>query len=67
MIQFINVNSGNSVAYHKTAGNSPGIVFLGGFMSDMDGTKALFLEEYARLKGEYDALEQASILRKCSM
>ena len=51
MLEFISVNSGNSVAYHKTAGNSPGIVFLGGFMSDMDGTKALFLEEYAGLKG----------------
>ncbi len=29
----------------------PGIVFLGGFRSDMSGTKALFLEDYCRRRG----------------
>ncbi len=29
----------------------PGIVFLGGFQSDMTGTKARFLEEFARARG----------------
>lgn len=29
----------------------PGIVFLGGFRSDMTGTKALFLEDYCRRRG----------------
>jgi pimeloyl-ACP methyl ester carboxylesterase len=29
----------------------PGIVFLGGFRSDMAGTKALFLEDYCRRRG----------------
>lgn len=51
MLEFLNVTSGNRVAYHKTTGINPGIIFLGGFMSDMDGSKALFLEEYARLNG----------------
>ncbi|MEM1363258.1 MAG: alpha/beta hydrolase [Pseudomonadota bacterium] len=36
------------LAYHLTAGRSPGVVFLGGFMSDMDGTKALHLEDWAK-------------------
>ena len=29
----------------------PGVVFLGGFRSDMQGTKAIFLEEWARAQG----------------
>ncbi|MHA1127801.1 MAG: alpha/beta hydrolase, partial [Alphaproteobacteria bacterium] len=35
------------IAYNKTEGNGPGVVFLGGFKSDMGGTKAIFLEEWA--------------------
>ena len=46
-------------AYYKTTAgkartegaNPPGLVFLGGFMSDMSGTKALALEAYARARG----------------
>ena len=30
---------------------TPGIVFLGGFRSDMTGTKALFLDDYCRRRG----------------
>jgi len=37
----------------------PAVFFLGGTKEEE--------AEYARLKGEYDALEKASILRKCSM
>ncbi len=29
----------------------PGLVWLGGFASDMDGTKALFLDDWARARG----------------
>lgn len=36
---------GQSLAYHHTAGFSPGILFCSGFMSDMEGTKALALEK----------------------
>lgn len=39
---------GRKVAYHKTDGEGPGVVFLGGFSSDMDGTKAVHLENWAR-------------------
>ena len=39
---------GATIAYYRLAGEPPGIVFLGGFRSDMTGTKALFLEDYCR-------------------
>jgi pimeloyl-ACP methyl ester carboxylesterase len=42
---------GRRIAFHKTEGKAPGVVFLGGFMSDMDGTKALALEEWAKVNG----------------
>jgi pimeloyl-ACP methyl ester carboxylesterase len=42
---------GATIAYHRLPGANPGIVFLGGFRSDMTGTKALFLEEYCRHRG----------------
>lgn len=41
-------HDGATIAYHRLAGSSPGIVFLGGFRSDMTGTKALFLEDFCR-------------------
>jgi pimeloyl-ACP methyl ester carboxylesterase len=40
-----------TIAYHRFAGRTPGIVFLGGFRSDMTGIKALFLEDYSRQRG----------------
>ena len=47
---------GSSLAYHATAAadpgdRRPGLVFCGGFMSDMTGTKATALEAYARREG----------------
>lgn len=39
------------IAYHKTSGFGPGVVFLGGFMSDMEGGKALELEACCRRAG----------------
>lgn len=42
---------GTTIAYRRLAGAAPGIVFLGGFRSDMTGTKALFLEDYCRARG----------------
>jgi pimeloyl-ACP methyl ester carboxylesterase len=42
---------GATIAYHRLAGAPPGIIFLGGFRSDMTGTKALFLEDYCRQRG----------------
>jgi len=42
---------GRRIAYHATAGAGPGVVFLGGFRSDMTGTKAVHLEAWARRSG----------------
>jgi pimeloyl-ACP methyl ester carboxylesterase len=42
---------GASIAYHATPGNNPGVVFMGGFMSDMTGTKAVALEAHCRAQG----------------
>ncbi|MGF1609929.1 MAG: alpha/beta fold hydrolase [Kiloniellales bacterium] len=43
---------GVTIAYHRSAGHGPGILFLGGFMSDMTGTKATALEGFARRRGQ---------------
>ncbi|MBT3359927.1 MAG: alpha/beta hydrolase [Rhodospirillales bacterium] len=43
---------GAAIAYHKTTGKSPGVVFLSGFMSDMTGSKALFVEEQCKARGQ---------------
>jgi pimeloyl-ACP methyl ester carboxylesterase len=43
---------GNSLAYARLPGASPSVVFLGGFMSDMTGTKATFLEAICRARGQ---------------
>ncbi|MEM9973531.1 MAG: alpha/beta hydrolase [Pseudomonadota bacterium] len=42
---------GRRIAYHRTEGQTPGIVFLPGYRSDMEGTKALHLEAWAQAKG----------------
>lgn len=42
---------GATIAYRASPGKSPGIVFLGGFKSDMTGTKALALEAACRAAG----------------
>jgi pimeloyl-ACP methyl ester carboxylesterase len=42
---------GRRIAYHRQEGPRPGSVFLGGFMSDMQGTKAIYLEALARAEG----------------
>lgn len=42
---------GRRIAYDQLPGEGPGIVFLGGFRSDKEGTKAVFLEEWAKRQG----------------
>ena len=46
--QFLTTKAGRKIAYHQTTGQGPGVMFLGGLRSDMIGTKALFLEGWAR-------------------
>lgn len=48
---YLDALKGRKIAYHRTTGTGPGVVFLGGFKSDMEGTKALHLEVWARRTG----------------
>jgi pimeloyl-ACP methyl ester carboxylesterase len=49
--QFLTTAQDRSLAYHQTPGQGPGVVFLGGFRSDMTGTKALHLQDWANAQG----------------
>ncbi|WP_347312887.1 alpha/beta hydrolase [Defluviimonas sp. SAOS-178_SWC] len=51
MSAFLTTPEGRRIAYDKTEGKGPGVVFLGGFRSDKEGTKALALEEWSRAEG----------------
>ena len=42
---FITSQNNRNIAYHYSPGSGPTVVFCGGYMSDMEGTKALFLEK----------------------
>ncbi|WP_020590800.1 alpha/beta fold hydrolase [Kiloniella laminariae] len=69
---FLERPDGQRIAYIKTEGDKdlPGLVFLGGFMSDMTGTKAVALENFARdrrqsfLRFDYSGHGQSSGLFK---
>lgn len=51
MPQFLHTPQGRRIAYHQTAGQGPGVVFIHGFRSDMNGTKSVFLQEWAERTG----------------
>lgn len=48
---YLTTPEGRRIAYRLSGGAGPGVVFLGGFRSDMEGTKALHLEAWARAQG----------------
>lgn len=48
MVDYIIGPSGRRIAYRATEGVGPAIIFLGGFRSDMTGTKAVWLEDWSR-------------------
>jgi len=48
---YLETPQGRRIAYHMTAGEGPCVVFLGGLKSDMEGTKAVHLEDWARDTG----------------
>lgn len=52
MTQHLLTPAGRSLAYHQLPGRLPAIVFLGGFRSDMTGTKAVFLQDWAARHGQ---------------
>ena len=43
MSEFLETAAGRRIAYDRLEGRGPGVVFLGGFRSDKEGTKALAL------------------------
>ena len=50
--EFLETAQGRRLAYHKSGGSEPTIVFLGGLKSDMEGTKAVHLEAWAQARGQ---------------
>jgi pimeloyl-ACP methyl ester carboxylesterase len=51
MTEYLTTPQGRRLAYNRSAGRGPGIVFLGGFKSDMEGTKARALHDWAKGQG----------------
>ena len=51
MTEHLHTDQGRRIAYHRTPGQGPWVVFLGGFKSDMAGTKAVHLDRWARTRG----------------
>lgn len=49
--EFLETPQGRRLAYHRTEGKGPWIIFLGGLKSDMEGTKAVHLEAWAKARG----------------
>lgn len=50
-MEFIETPQGRKIAYRRCVGQGPGVVFLGGFKSDMEGTKAAYLDAWAERHG----------------
>ena len=48
---YLQLGTGDRLAYRRTQGTAPGVVFLCGHGSDMDGTKAIETEAWARERG----------------
>ena len=51
MTEYLTSPQGRRLAFNRSPGTGPGMVFLGGFKSDMEGSKARFLEDWARTQG----------------
>lgn len=49
--RILSAPDGQTIAYHLLEGKAPGVMFLGGLMSDMSGTKAISLESHCRAAG----------------
>ena len=48
---YLPCQDGEQIAYHRVAGRGPGLVWLGGFQSDMNGTKAQAIAAFAAREG----------------
>ena len=51
MTVYLTIPQRRHIAFRRTEGKEPGVMFLGGFRSDMTGTKALHLESWAKAQG----------------
>jgi pimeloyl-ACP methyl ester carboxylesterase len=51
MTTYLTTPQGRPIAYVRTPGKEPGVVFLGGFRSDMTGSKAMHLQTWAERTG----------------
>ena len=51
MTEYLTTPQNRRIAYNLTAGKGPTVVFCGGLKSDMEGTKAIALEEWAKKTG----------------
>ena len=49
--RFLDAPGGGRLAYRRLDGKKPGVLFLGGFHSDMTGTKAAALDAHCRAAG----------------
>lgn len=52
MSAYLETPQGRRLAYHRTEGAGPCVVFCGGLKSDMEGTKAVHLEAWAKARGQ---------------
>ena len=52
LARYLTRENGTRIAYRHSRGRSPSVVFLGGFSSDMTGTKATHLDAYCRARGQ---------------
>lgn len=51
MTDYLTTDAGRRIAYERLEGQGPGVVFLGGFRSDMQGSKAVHLRDWAAAQG----------------
>ena len=51
MTDYLTTDAGRRIAYERLEGQGPGVVFLGGFRSDMQGSKAVHLRNWAAAQG----------------
>lgn len=52
MPSYLISSNGHKLAYHHSKGKAPTVIFLPGFMSDMEGSKAVALEQHCRNMGQ---------------
>ena len=50
-LRTLETRAGHRLAYRHSPGSSPGVLFCGGYTSDMTGTKATHLEAWCAARG----------------